>query len=209
MVFASREQAARRIAEQLARYRGQRPLVLAIPRGGVPMGRVVADALGGDLDVVLVHKLGAPGNPEFAIGAVDEHGKVELSAAAHALHLPEDYVARESAHQLKLLRERRARYGRAPVEARGRICIVVDDGVATGATLIAALRTVRAQAPQRLIAAIGVAPAETVARLKAEVDELVCLAAPEVFYAVSQFFAEFAQVSDDEVIALLSQGAPG
>ncbi len=208
-MFASREQAAERIAEQLARYRGQHPLVLAIPRGGVPMGRVVADALGGELDVVLVHKLGAPGNPEFAIGSVDENGKVVLSPAAHALHIDEDYVARESARQLERLRERRLRYGRAPVDARGRLCIVVDDGVATGATLIAALRALRAQGPRRLIAAIGVAPAETVARLEKEVDELVCLAAPAVFYAVSQFFAEFAQVSDDEVIALLSQGAPG
>ena len=208
-MFASREQAAERIAEQLARYRGQHPLVLAIPRGGVPMGRVVADALGGELDVVLVHKLGAPGNPEFAIGSVDESGKVVLSPAAQALHMDEDYVARESARQLERLRERRLRYGRAPVDARGRLCIVVDDGVATGATLIAALRALRAQGPRRLIAAIGVAPAETVARLEKEVDELVCLAAPAVFYAVSQFFADFAQVSDDEVITLLSQGAPG
>lgn len=204
-VFASREQAAERIAAQLARYRGQHALVLAIPRGGVPMGRIVADSLEGELDVVLVHKLGAPGNPEYAIGSVDENGQVMLSREARLLGVDADYVEQETTHQLANLRERRASYGRPPMNASGRITIVIDDGVATGATLIAALRAVRAQKPARLIAAIGVAPPETAARIRAEVDELVCLETPAQFFAVSQFFARFVQVSDEEVIALLAR----
>ncbi|MGE0081216.1 MAG: phosphoribosyltransferase [Thiohalomonadaceae bacterium] len=204
-VFASREQAAERIAAQLAHYRGKHALVLAIPRGGVPMGRIVADALEGELDVVLVHKLGAPGNPEYAIGSVDENGTVVLSHGAHILGVDADYVDREAAQQLTRMRERRARYGRPPVNAAGRIAIVVDDGVATGATLIAALRAVRAQKPARLIAGIGVAPPESAERIREEVDELVCLETPIQFFAVSQFFADFAQVSDEEAIALLAR----
>lgn len=205
-MFDNREQAARRLAERLDRYRDRSPLVLAVPRGGVPMGRIVADALGGELDVVLVHKLGAPGNPEFAVGSVDESGHV-IAEVAKRHGIEQAYIDREVARQLARLRERRDRYGRPPANARGRISIVVDDGIATGATLIAALRAVRAQGPERLIAAVGVAPPDTAARLEREVDELVCLETPESFYAVGQFFADFGQVTDDEVIALLG-GAP-
>jgi predicted phosphoribosyltransferase len=207
-VFASREHAAGLIAAQLSGYRNQHPLVLAIPRGGVPMGRVVADALQGELDVVLVHKLGAPGNPEFAIGSVDESGQVVLSHAAAQLGISANYVEQETQRQLARIRERRVRYGRPPARVAGRVVIVVDDGVATGATLIAALRAIRAGGPTKLIAGIGVAPADTAVRLTREVDELVCLAKPEQFFAVSQFFADFSQVTDDEVIAVLARGAP-
>jgi putative phosphoribosyl transferase len=206
-VFRSRQEAAERLAERLAGYRGQAPLVLAIPRGGVPMGRIVADALDGELDVVLVHKLGAPGNPEFAIGSVDESGHVWVSDVAEQYVDDPGYIEQEKARQLARIRARRGRYGRPVVAPGGRVTIVVDDGVATGATLIAALRAVRSQGPARLIAAIGVAPPQTLRQLAGEVDELVCLEAPEPFIAVGRFFADFSQVTDEEVTALL--GGPG
>lgn len=205
MEFRDREEAARLLAERLAGYRGQRPLVLAVPRGAVPMGRIIADALDGDLDVVLVRKLGAPGYPELALGAVDEAGHVFL--ADHARSYADDgYLDAEVARQSKTIAQRRAEYTpvRPPLDPEGRIAIVVDDGVATGATLIAALRAVRARRPERLIAAVGVAPPETLKRLRDEADEVVCLLAPEWLGAVGQFFSDFSQVEDDEVIRLLA-----
>ncbi|MEX1082667.1 MAG: phosphoribosyltransferase family protein [Halofilum sp. (in: g-proteobacteria)] len=205
-MLRDREDAARQLAQRLAHLRGQAPLVLAVPRGGVPMGRIVADELGGELDVVLVHKLGAPGNPEYAIGAIDEDGAVELRSGKS---LDADPALRaEAARQLERLRERRARYSpiRPPIDPADRTVIVVDDGAATGATLLAALRLVRAKAPARLVVAVGVAPSDTVARLEREVDEVVCLEAPVDFGAVGQFFQRFDQVEDEQVVELLGQG---
>lgn len=202
-MFRDRLDAARQLAERLAHLRGRNPLVLAIPRGGVPMGRQLADALEGELDVVLVRKIGAPGNPEFAIGAVSEDGSVHLEEVAHHCH--EDVLAEEVERQRELIAERRRRYTpvHAPIDPAGRIVVVVDDGSATGATMAAALTTLRQRDPARLIAAIGVAPPDTVERLTALADEVVCLDAPPHFRAVGQFFADFGQVEDDEVIALL------
>ncbi len=207
MRFDNREHAARLLAEKLAAYRGRRPLVLGIPRGAIPMAKIIADALGGDLDVVLVHKLGAPSNPELAIGAVDETGHVYLNEEAWELGVEEGYIEKEKQAQLAMLRQRRARYTpvRPPLDPAGRIVIVVDNGIATGASMIAALRAVRAMHPAKLIAAVAVAPAETVTRIRAEADEVVCLYAPECFYAVGQFFVDFSPVSDEQVIALLRQ----
>jgi predicted phosphoribosyltransferase len=203
--FADRETAARELAQSLAAWRGQRPLVLAIPRGAVPMGKIIAEALDGELDVVLVRKLGAPGNPEFAIGSVDETGHVYVADHARQLGISDRYIEQEKTAQLETMRKRRADYTpvRAPIDPKDRVAIVVDDGIATGSTMIAALRAVRAKQPKRLIAAMGVAPPDTLERLRREADEVVCLAAPVHFYAVGQFFADFPQVSDEEVIACL------
>lgn len=202
-MFRNRREAAERLAERLSHLAGQHPLVLAIPRGGAPMGRVIADALDGELDVVLVRKVGAPGNPEFAIGAVSEDGSVYLEEEAR--HCPDEVLAEEIERQRELIAERRRRYTpvRAPIDPRGRTVVVIDDGSATGATMAAALTTLRQRAPARLIAAIGVAPPDTVERLAALADEVVCLEAPRHFRAVGQFFVDFGQVEDDEVIALL------
>jgi predicted phosphoribosyltransferase len=205
--FRSREHAARLLAERLAKYRGQNPLVLAIPRGAVPMGKIIADSLGGEVDVVLVRKLGAPGQPELAVGAVDEGGQVYLSDYVHALGISPEYIAAEKKSQLETLRERRARYTplRPPIDPSGRVVIVVDNGIATGATMIAALRAVRARKPAKLIAAVAVAPKETVRKIAKQADEVVCLEVPAVFYAVGEFFEDFSQVTDEEVVAILGE----
>lgn len=210
-MFRSRLHAADQLTEALAEYRGQHPLVLAVPRGAVPMGAVIADALGGDLDVVLVHKLGAPGNPEFAIGAVSEDGTSEVAPVAEEFGIDDEYVKEEVARQLETLRERRRTYTpiRAPIDPSGRIVIVVDDGVATGATMMAALGFVRRRNPAKLIAAIAVSPRDTLQKLRAMADDVVCLASPSYFRAVGEFFADFDQVSDSEVKTILAESDAG
>lgn len=206
MYFLDRDDAARQLAEKLQACRGQHPLVLAIPRGAVPMAKVLAQALEGDLDVVLVRKLGAPGNPELAIGSVDEGGWLYLADHAHRM-AEQSYIDTERETQMALMRQRRSRYTpvRAPLDPAGRVVIVVDDGLATGSTMIAALHAVRAKKPKRLICAVPVAPPETLARVRAYADETVCLYAPEYFQAVGQFYRDFPQVSDEEVVASLAR----
>lgn len=161
----------------------------------------------GDLDVVLVHKLGAPGNPELAIGSVDEAGHVFLHDQVWDLGIDETYIEHEKKAQLKTLHKRRTQYTpvRPPLDPAGRIVIVVDNGRATGASMIAALRAVRAQQPAKLIAAVAVAPPETVARIREEADEVVCLDTPDRFFAVGHFFEDFSQVSEEQAIAVLRQ----
>ncbi|WP_431637118.1 alpha/beta family hydrolase [Dyella sp. KULCS107] len=204
--FVDRADAGEQLARALRIYRGQHPLVLAIPRGGVPVGRVIADALDGELDVVLVRKLGAPSNPELAIGAVDEQGRVSLSDYAAATGADEAYVARETAQQLALIRQRRHRYRprHPPIDPAGRVVIVVDDGLATGSTMRAALAAVRARHPASLICAVPVAAPHSLVELKGQADDVVCLSAPPDFRAVGQFYQRFEAVPDEEVIELLA-----
>ncbi|WP_308389134.1 phosphoribosyltransferase family protein [Acidithiobacillus sp. AMEEHan] len=205
MPFANREAAARELSRRLDSYRGTNPLVLAIPRGAVPMGRIIADALEGDLDVVLVRKIGAPENPEFAVGAVDENGTILIEPYAKNMGISRAYLQNEAGRQLALIQKRRAQYAlvhdRYPTA--GRIVIVVDDGAATGATLSAALRLLRKQQPARLIAAVGVAPQDVVAQLATLADEVLCLETPSHFDAVGTYYKDFREITDDEVVAIM------
>jgi putative phosphoribosyl transferase len=210
MLFRNRTDAARLLARQLAPYRGQHALVLGVPRGAVPMAAIIAEALEGDLDVVLVHKLRAPWQPELAIGAVDELGHVHLSDYARELGVTAEYLEAETKDQIAALKRRRAEYTpiHPPIDPAGRVVIVVDDGIATGASMLAAVRVLRAKNPQRLIVAAAVAPPDTVRRLATEADEVVVLETPAVFRAIGEFFEDFGQVSDEEVIETLRHRRP-
>ena len=209
-VFTDRDDAARQLALALRHFQGQHPLVLAIPRGAVPMGVTLAQALGGELDVVLVRKLAAPGAPEFAVGAVDESGWTWVAPHAAAWGADQDYLAEETARQRQTIRQRRAQYTpiRPPIDPAGRVVIVVDDGLATGATMVAALHSLRQQAPARLVCAVPVASPEALALIRPLADEVVCLQAPAGFEAVGQFYRHFPQVEDSEVVRLLQASAP-
>ena len=207
MIFANRIAAAHKLAAALSDYRDKNPLILAIPRGAVPMAKVIAERLHGELDVVLVRKLGAPGNPEFAIGSIDETGWVYLTEYARSAGADDHYIQQEVAAQLDTIRRRRVQYTpqRPPIDPAGRIVIIIDDGLATGSTMIAALHAVRNQQPAELVCAVPVAPPDTIKKLQGKADRIVCLSSPEDFYAVGQYYVDFPQVSDEEVIAGLTR----
>jgi len=204
-MFADRADAARKLAAALARFQGEYPLVLGIPRGGVPMAKVIADQLGCDIDVVLVRKLRAPANAEYAIGAVDESGWSFVTSEAAWVRPSPEYLEEEKRAQLEVILERRRIYTalRPPIDPKGRVVIVVDDGLATGSTMVAALHALAARHPAKLVCAVPVAPPETVAKVKAYCDEVVCLETPRDFSAVGQFYRSFPQTTDAEVAIAL------
>ncbi len=206
-MFKDRTEAASLLADRLLRYVGQSPLILAIPRGAAPMGVVLAQKLGGEFDVVLVHKLCAPFQPELAIGAVDESGHATLAPHAASVGATPSWITAEKNRQLKVLQQRRRLYSpwRKPLPLHNRVVIVVDDGLATGATMVAALTAARREQPARLVCAIPVASSEALALIQPMCDEAVCLSVPSLFQAVGQFYQDFPQVSDDEVAQCLQQ----
>lgn len=211
-MFRDREDAGRRLAGELAqRYAGRDDVVvLALPRGGVSVAREIADALDAPLDVLLVRKLGAPFQPELALGAVATGGVRVLNEALFTqIQLPEGMLEEVTARERQELerRERVYRGDRDALPIRGRTVIVVDDGVATGSTLLAAIRSLREREPGRIVAAIPVAPPESVAQLRTEVDELVCLLSPSAFFGVGQWYEHFPQLSDEQVRMLVARPA--
>ena len=209
-MFLDRVDAGQQLAAALIdlRDRPEPSVVLAIPRGGVIVAREVARALNAPIDICLTHKIGAPGNPELAIGAIADDGTTILDDfLIHALQVPRQYLEAETQRWQAELTRRAAVYrsGRARVPVNGCVVIVVDDGVATGSTLIAALRATRAAGAQSLIAAVPVGPRDTIERvLSREADRVVCLRAPYDFYAVGTFYQHFEQLTDEEVLAALS-----
>jgi putative phosphoribosyl transferase len=210
--YADREDAGLVLAEALDTYTGRSPLVLGIPRGGVALAAEVARRLGGDLDVAVAHKLGAPFNPELAIGAVAGDGRAIFDAAlVKRLGVSEAQLEAEVQRQTAEVRRRLTLYrgDRPEPEVSGRVVIVVDDGVATGATMQAVLRWLRLANPERLVCAIPVGPSDTISKLEADADEVVCPLRPRYFMSVGEWYDRFGQTSDEEVIALLAEPAGG
>jgi putative phosphoribosyl transferase len=206
--FKNRAQAGKLLAQQLVSY-AHRPdvIALALPRGGVPVGFAVAMALGIELDILLVRKLGMPGQEEYAIGAVGSGGVRVLQAGVPGVlgltqHQVDAITAREVAEIAR--RERLYRGGRAPAQLAGRTVILVDDGIATGSTMMAAVQVARGHRAARIVVAVPVAPPDTVEVLAPQVDDLVCLNTPLLFRAVSQWYREFDQTGDEEVQDLLA-----
>jgi putative phosphoribosyl transferase len=208
-IFADRREAGERLAEALAHLRDEDVVVLGIPRGGVEVAAVVAEALQAPLDVVIPRKVGAPGNPELGLGAVAEDVEVLDQHLIRVLNVSESYLRREIAAQREEIARRSSAYrrGRPPVDLAGKVAVIVDDGVATGGTAAAALRWARAKGAKRVVLAVPVAPAEAVGRLDPEADEIVVLASPEPFYAVGQWYRSFPQIPDERVIELLASSA--
>jgi putative phosphoribosyl transferase len=212
MTFTDRSDAGRQLAAKLAHLKDANAVVLALPRGGVPVGFEIARTLAAPLDLLLVRKIGVPWQPELALGAVAD-GKQPQSfidrEMAARLGVSDDYIAAETARQLEELERRRRVYcaDRPPLEIAGRTAIVVDDGIATGATMRVALEAARRRSPARLVLAAPVAAADTVARLRPLADEIVCVAVPEGLGAIGYYYDDFHQVEDAEVTGLLARAA--
>ncbi len=210
-MFIDRSDAGIQLAQRLKKYSGQKSvLVLALPRGGVVTGFEIARALGAPLDVLIVRKIGFPGQPELAIGAVSETGAVVLNESIISSYgVSEDYVRKEISRQKEEISRRVKLYrnGEPISELEGRTIILVDDGVATGATVKAAIATLKKEKITKLILALPVGPPEAAAELKEMVDDFICLEVPAYFGAVGAFYEDFTQVSDGEVVEMLGRAA--
>jgi putative phosphoribosyl transferase len=211
MRYRNRTDAGRRLARELERYAGREDVVvLALPRGGVPVASELADALGAPLDILVVRKLGVPGHRELAMGAIASGGLIVLDEGiVHRLGVPEELIRRAIADELRELERRESAYRgeREPLRLDGKTVILVDDGLATGATMRAAALAVRERNPACVIVAVPVAAAETCHRLRDDVDAVVCALTPEPFYAVGVWYDDFSQTSDDEVREVLARTA--
>jgi predicted phosphoribosyltransferase len=213
MSFADRTEAGEKLAEALSRFKGEACVIFALPRGGVPVAAPVAEALGAPLDLALVRKIGVPFQPELAMGAVADSGLpvvVRNEDVVELIGLNQAEFDEALRRELRELERRKRLYlrGRPHAEVQGRVAIVIDDGVATGATTRAALRAVRARRPKKLVLAVPVAPTDTLEELRLEADEIVCLEAHRFFTAIGCYYADFSQVEDETVVALLDRLGP-
>ena len=209
-MFRDRNDAALQLAAQLKRYKGQNPLVLGIPRGGVVIASVLARELKGEPDIILTRKLGTPGSPELAMGSIDEAGNLHLNLSIiSALQISKEQIEKERLRQMDVIRHRAESYRRIypKIPLEGRTVIITDDGIATGATLKVAIDMVKAVGVERTVVAIPVGPPENVAEIKQEVDDVTCLLAPANFQAVGQFYESFNQVEDEDVERILRKFA--
>jgi predicted phosphoribosyltransferase len=208
--FVDRSDAGRQLAKALTAYKGQRPVVLALPRGGVPVAAEVAAMLDAPLDLILVRKIGTPYQPELAMGAVVDGGKPVTVRNEDVIRLSgvseQEFNATRDEQLAEIERRRKLYLGDRPhSELAGRVVIVVDDGIATGATTRAALQATRIRKPRKLVLAVPVAPTDTLKKLRGDVDDLVCLEDYAQFGAIGYFYSDFRQVSDAEVIDILAR----
>jgi predicted phosphoribosyltransferase len=204
--FRNRIDAGQRLARLLDKYKDRDAVVYALPRGGVPVGKEVARALNCPLDLIIVRKIGHPWNPEYALGAVAEDGPLVVNESELA-RVDRQWFEAEKHRQLQEARRRRELYlrGKEPISAAQKIAILVDDGIATGSTMLVAVKKVKQEKPARIVVAVAVSPKDTAQRFAAEVDEFVAVTIPEFFLgAIGYYYEDFSQVSDEEVIALLT-----
>jgi putative phosphoribosyl transferase len=211
-MFRDRTDAGEKLAIRLQHLKPEHPVVIALPRGGVPVAFEVAKVLEAPLDVILIRKIGAPGQPELAVGAVTDGGHAEVvinKDIARATGASAEYIERQKEAELKRIEERRVRYftGIPRPDIEGRTVIAIDDGIATGATMRVAVKAFERRGAGRLVVAVPVAPPDTIESLQQEVDEVVCLDAPEFFHAVGAFYRDFTQTQDEDVIDLLQRAA--
>lgn len=207
-MFRDRSEAGRKLAAELLQYRSAKPVVLALPRGGVPVAYEIALALNAPLDLLFVRKIGVPGQPELAAAAVADVGGPEIVRNEQVIALagvPDDYLAEQAKCELQEIARRRVLYceGKPMIDVAGRTAIVVDDGIATGSTVRAALHALRRARPAKIVLAVPVAPPETLAELAEEADAICCLEATADFGAISQFYWSFGQLADEDVVDLL------
>jgi predicted phosphoribosyltransferase len=210
MPFQNRQDAGQRLASALEGYKQEQPVVLALPRGGVPVAAEIAAALGAPLDLILVRKIGVPIQPELAMGAVVDGPApivVRNEDVISMCAIKEAEFKRACVKELREIRRRRKLYltGREPIDIQGRVVIVVDDGIATGATTRAALRAARSRQPKKLVLAVGVGSTDTLEALRSEADDIVCLEPYETLGAIGFYYADFRQITDEEVLALLTR----
>ncbi len=208
--FADRVEAGRLLADELKNYQTEKTVVLGIPRGGIIAAREIAHQIGGKLDFILAHKIGAPANPELAIGAVVEGGKIFVDPEIEQrLGIDNAYIKEEARHQLDIIHQRSENYRKIlpQVPRKGRTVIITDDGAARGLTMQAALWAVRQEHPKKLICALPVAPESAVRVMSKYADEVICLRCPDEFYALGQFYSNFQQVEDQELFQILQQEA--
>ncbi|MGF1473213.1 MAG: phosphoribosyltransferase [Rubrobacteraceae bacterium] len=210
-IFRDREDAGRRLAERLLFYRDEDPVVLALPRGGVPVGAEISRALEAPLDVIIARKLGAPGQPELAVGAVAPGGvRLINERVVRWMGIPEDWIERSAEQELEEVRRRMRRFrgGRPAPDIQDRTAILVDDGIATGMTAMAAIQAIRTANPRRIVLAVPVCAKETAGNLSRQVEDFVCLEIPADLWAIGLWYRDFHQIPDEEVVELL-ENTPG